>query len=176
LSFDILDDYENTHSREETEMFILQGLLLDGEVQLIKHNIYDLDKPISPDFDLTSFGNTTKLVTLLHRLKNFSEESYIKALRKNLLEIDDLSTAEFISELKDNKTIIANKDVLLKKMRDNQGIYGLLIIMDGVSLLNDKKLFDECYDILKKRRAEFKKSKIWEKSFQDFLKANKLKE
>lgn len=177
LSFDILDDYEKTHSEKETEEFILQGLLLDGEVQLIKHNMYDLDKMLSADFDMSMpFGNTTKLVTLLNRLKNFSQESYIKALRKNLLEIDDLSTGEFISELNDNKSIIENSNVLIKKMKENDSAYGLLIIMDGVKILNDKKLFDKCFEILKERRAEFDEKEIWKKSFQEFLKENKLKE
>jgi len=177
LSFDILDEYEKTHSEKETEEFILEGLLLDGKAQLIKHNMYDLDKMLSADFDMPiPINNTSKLISLLDRLKEFSIESYTKALRKNLLEIDALSTDEFISELNDNKSIIENSDVLIKKMKENDSAYGLLIIMNGDKVLNDKKLFAECFEILKERRAEFKEKKIWEKRFQEFLKENRLKE
>ena len=177
LSFDILDEYENTHSKEETENFILNGLLLDGEAQLIQYNMYALDKMLSADFDMPMpFNNTSKLVNLLKKLKSFSQRSYVKALRKNLLEIVDLSTDAFIVELNDNKSIIKNSDVLIQKLKENESAYGLLIIMDGIKALKDKNLFAKCYEILKQRRAEFRETEIWEKSYQEFLKKNKLEE
>lgn len=175
LSFDILDEYEKNHSKKETEEFILKGLMLDGEVELIQYNMYDPDMMFNLDPD-SHFKNTSKLVSLLNRLKKFSKESYIKALRKNILEIYALNTEEFIAELNDNKTIIENSDVLITKMRENENAYSLLIIMNGIKILNDKDLFMKGFEVLKERRTEFRQIEIWEKSFQEFLKENNLKE
>ncbi|WP_153398690.1 hypothetical protein [Chryseobacterium vaccae] len=61
--------------------------------------------------------------------------------------MDDLSVDDFISKLKDNTLILQNKDVLLDRLKNNESAYGILIIMNGVKMLNDKNLFDEggCY-------------------------------
>jgi hypothetical protein len=175
LSFDILDEYEKTHSEKETEEFILKGLMLDGEVELIQYNMYDPDMMFNLDPD-SHFTNTSKLVSLLNRLNKFSKDSYIKALRKNLLEINALNTEEFISDLNDNKNVIENSDVLLTKMRESENAYRLLMIMNGIKILNEKSLFMKGFEILKERRTEFKEIEIWENSFQEFLKENNLKE
>jgi hypothetical protein len=175
LSFDILNEYEKTHSEKETEEFILNGLMLDGEVVLIQYNMYDPNMLFNLDTD-SHFKNNSKLVSLLKRLKEFSKESYIKALRKNILEINALNTEEFILELNDTKVIIENSDVLITKLRENENAYGLLLIMNGIKTLNDKSLFMKGFEVLKERRTEFKEIEIWEKRFQEFLKENNLKE
>lgn len=175
LSFDILDNFEKNHNKEETADFILSGLLLNGSSELISYNMYDLEKMLNQNIeeDLT-FDKIGKLVKLLNKLKNLSEEKYQTALPKVILDIDDLETNDFVYRLHDNQSLSKYKDSFIEKMKNNDTAYGLLVIMEGVKEINDKKLFEECFEIIKVRREEFHTYPIWEKRLQEFLKENKL--
>lgn len=175
LSFDILDNFEKNHNKEETANFILSGLLLNGNSELISQNIYDIEKMLSRDIeeDLT-FDQMGKLVKLLKKLKNLSEEKYHTALLKVILDIDDLKTADFIYKLNDSQSLSKCNDSFIEKMKNNESAYGLLVIMEGVKEIDDEKLFDECFKIIKLRREEFHTYPIWEQRLQQFLKENKL--
>ncbi|MDM1044831.1 hypothetical protein HX004_07125 [Myroides sp. 1354] len=176
LSFDILDFYEENHTKEETVDFILSGLFLNGKAELISHNMYDIEKMLSQnrEEDLT-FGETGKLVKLLNRLKTLSEEKYQFTLNSVISNIDDLETDDFIYQLNDNSNLLKAKNSFIQKMKSNESAYGLLIIINGVKKLGDEKLFNDCFEIIKERRNEFQEKEVWEKSLQEFLRNNKLK-
>lgn len=176
LSFDILGFYEENHTKEETVNFILSGLSLNGKAELISQNMYDIEKMLSQNTeeDLT-FGETGKLIKLLNRLKTLSEEKYQFALNGVISTIDDLETDDFIYQLNDNRNLLKAKNSFIQKMKSNESVYGLLIIINGVKKLGDKKLFKACFEIIKERRNEFQEKEVWEKSLQEFLRKNKLK-
>lgn len=176
LSFDILDFYEENHTKEETVDFILSGLLLNGRAELISQNMYDIKKMLSqtPGGNL-NFSETSKLVKLLNRLKTLSEEKYQITLNNVISNIDNLEIDDFIYELNDNSNLLKVKNSFIQKMKSNENAYGLLIIINGVKSLGDKKLFKDCFGIIKERRNEFQEKKVWEQSLQEFLRINKLK-
>lgn len=176
LSFDILDFYEENHTKEETVDFILSGLLLNGRAELISQNMYDIKKMLSqtPGGNL-NFSETSKLVKLLNRLKTLSEEKYQITLNSVISNIDNLEIDDFIYELNDNSNLLKVKNSFIQKMKSNENAYGLLIIINGVKSLGDKKLFKDCFGIIKERRNEFQEKKVWEQSLQEFLRINKLK-
>jgi hypothetical protein len=103
-------------------------------------------------------------------------QAYEKAVASSLKNIKDLDTDIFISKLKDNDLILKNKDVLLEKLEKNESAYGLLSIMDGIKILNDKSLFDEGAKIVVKRKSEFSKFPVWQNSYNDFIRKNRIKE
>ena len=176
LSFDILDFYEENHTKEETANFILSGLFLNGNAELISRNLYDSKKMFrqNPEENLT-FDETGKLVKLLNRLKTLSEEKYQFALHSVIATIDDLETDDFIYKLNDPSNLLKAKNSFIQKMKSNESAYGLLIIINGVKKLGDEKLFNDCFEIIKERRNEFQEKVVWEKSLQEFLRKNKLK-
>ncbi|MDR6920838.1 hypothetical protein [Chryseobacterium sp. 2987] len=90
--------------------------------------------------------------------------------------MDDLSVDDFISKLKDNTLILQNKDVLLDRLKNNESAYGILIIMNGVKMLNDKNLFDEGAAIVVSRKTELGKFPVWEKEYKNFIRENNIKE
>jgi len=90
--------------------------------------------------------------------------------------VDDLSVDDFISKLKDNTLILQNKDVLLDRLKNNESAYGILIIMNGVKMLNDKNLFDEGAAIVVSRKTELGKFPVWEKEYKNFIRENNIKE
>lgn len=83
---------------------------------------------------------------------------------------------DFISKLKDNTLILQNKDVLLDRLKNNESAYGILIIMNGVKMLNDKNLFDEGAAIVVNRKTELGKFPVWEKEYKNFIRENNIKE
>lgn len=176
ISFDILDNYEIHHTKEETADFIISGLLLNGEPEIISQNMYDLEKMLSqnPNEDLT-FDKTGKLVKLLNKLKTLSIQKYQFALQSVISNIDDLEVDDFIYRLKDNNNLLKIKNSFIQKMNSNESAYGLLVIMEGVKELGDEELFKSCFEIIKQRRNEFKEKEVWENSLLKFVKENKLK-
>lgn len=168
LSFEVLENYKKNHSNEETANFILSGLNVNGNTELLN------DQNKESERDLT-FSPEKKFVKLLNVLKPLSLEKYQLALSKIILEIDDLEMHSFIVELRDKNSLITQRENLIKKMEFNENAYGLLIIMDGIKELDDKNLFEDCFEVIKKRRDEFKKFEVWEERFQEYLKENKLK-
>jgi len=168
LSFEVLENYKKNHSNEETANFILSGLNVNGNTELLN------DQNKESERDLT-FSPEKKFVKLLNVLKPLSLEKYKLALSKIILEIDDLEMHSFIVELNDKSSLINQRENLIKKMELNESAYGLLVMMDGIKELDDKKLFEVCFEVIKKRRDEFIKFEVWETSLQEFLKDNKLK-
>lgn len=168
LSFEVLENYQKNHSNEETANFILSGLYVNGNTELLN------DQNKESERDLT-FSPEKKFAKLLNVLKPLSLEKYQLALSKVIFEIDDLEMHSFIVELNDKSSIINQRENLIKKMELNETAYGLLVMMDGIKELDDKKLFEVCFEVVKKRRNEFKKFEVWEEKFQEFLKDNKLK-
>jgi hypothetical protein len=176
LSFGILDNYEKNNGKNQTADFILSGLILDGSPEIIIQNTYDIQ--IGQRFyqeENLNYDNTGKLVKLLLKLKSLSEEKYQAAISKVILDIDDIETDKFIIGLNDHNTLLKYKENFIKKMTTTNSVYGLLIIMEGVKELGDKKLFKDCFEILKQRKSEFQESKVWEESLKEFLKQNNLK-
>lgn len=176
LSFDILDFYEENHTKEETVDFILSGLIQNGTAKLISQNMYDAEKMFrqNPEGNLT-FDETGKLVKLLNRLKALSEEKYQFALNSVISTIEDIETVDFIDKLNDNSNLLRAKNSFIQKMKSNENPYGLLIILTGVKKLGDEELFKDCFEIIKARRDEFQEKEVWEQSLQEFLRKNKLK-
>ena len=164
LSFEILEHYQITHTNEETADYILTGLLGNNELKL-------LCKDIS-----IKNGNDIKLtVKLLKILRNLSVEKYILALSEVIHDTDDLEMDVLVYELSDNPSLLKCKADFIQKMKMNESAYGLLIILNGVKKLGDRQLFNDCFEIIKSRRAEFLKSEVWEESLQGFIKDNNLK-
>src|SRR5690606_15257102 len=176
LSFDILDNYEENHSKEQTADFILSGLQLSGKSELISQNMYDLEKMINqnPEEDLT-FDEVGKLIKLVNKLKNLSGEKYLEAVPNVIKEIDDLYVDEFIHRLSDNKSLLVHKESFVEKMKNNESAFGLLVMMNGIKELGDENRFIYCFEGINKRRNEFSKYEIWQKRLQEFLKENNLK-
>lgn len=168
LSFEVLENFQKYHSKEETANFILSGLNVSGNTELLN------DQNKESERDLT-FSPEKKFVKLLNVLKPLSLEKYQLALSKIIFEIDDLEMHSFIVELNDKSSLINQRENLIKKMELNDTAYGLLVMMDGIKELDDKKLFEVCFEVIKKRRDEFKKFEVWETSLQEFLKDNMLK-
>ncbi|MCT2561080.1 hypothetical protein [Chryseobacterium herbae] len=176
ISFDILDDYEKTHTQKETAKFLLDGFLLPGEAEVIAVNQFDMDNVMDHVLSEMTFDDNLRLVTLLEKTKKISKEVYEKAVRNSLLHLGDLDFKRFISKLKDNDSILQNKDILLDKLRNNENAYGALAIMDGIKVLKDENLFNEGAAIIVSRKAEFKKFPVWEKEYRSFIKENNIKE
>lgn len=176
ISFEILDNYEKDHSKEETLAFIMKGFLKDGEPAIIASNMYDTENMVENITSDLTYDDNLRLIKLLKKIKSLSNNSYNDAIRNTLKFIDDLNTDTFISKLNDNSIILQNKDVLLEKLRTNENAYGLISIMDGIKILQDKKLYDEGAKIVVQRKNEFLKSSIWEKSYKEFIRDNKIKE
>lgn len=168
LSFDVLGNYHKNHNNTETADFILSGLNVIGNAELLINENKESER------DLV-FSPEKKFVKLLKVLKPLSLEKYQLALSKIIFEIDDLEMHSFIVELNDKSSLINQRENLIKKMELNETAYGLLVMMDGIKELDDKKLFEVCFEVIKKRRNEFKKFEVWEEKFQEFLKDNKLK-
>lgn len=168
LSFDVLGNYHKNHNNTETADFILSGLNVIGNAELLINENKESER------DLV-FSPEKKFVKLLKVLKPLSLEKYQLALSKIIFEIDDLEMHSFIVELNDKSSLINQRGNLIKKMELNETAYGLLVMMDGIKELDDKKLFEDCFEVIKKRRNEFKKFEVWEEKFQEFLKDNKLK-
>lgn len=176
LSFDILDVYEENHTKEETVDFILSGLFLNGRAKLISQNMYDAEKMFRQDSgENLTFDETGQLVKLLNRLKALSEEKYQFALNSVIATIDDIETGDFIYKLNDNSNLLKAKNSFIQKMKSNENPYGLLIILTAVKKLGDEELFKDCFEIIKERRNEFQEKEVWEQSLQEFLIKNKLK-
>ncbi|MDR2235598.1 MAG: hypothetical protein LBE92_05705 [Chryseobacterium sp.] len=178
ISFDVLDDYVKNHTREETEKFLLNGFLKPGEAEIIAGNMYDigsLTHDISDNENMT-YDNTLRLVRLLEKIKNISQDVYEKAVRNTLRNVDDLEVDDFISQLKNNTLVLQNKDVLLDRLKNNESAYGTLKIMDGVKMLDNQKLFQEGAVIVVSRKAEFTKFPVWEKEYSYFIQENNIKE
>ncbi|MBB6369103.1 hypothetical protein [Chryseobacterium shigense] len=176
ISFDILDSYEKTHTQSETEKFLLNGFSKSGEAEIIAANAYDVDQVMDYVSGDMTFDGNLRLAKLLEKTKKISQEAYKKGVRNSLQYIDDLDFDRFISKLKDNASVLQNKDILLDRLKNNETAYGTLIIMDGIKMLNDKKLFNEGAAIVISRKKEFEKSQVWEKSYRNFIKENNIKE
>lgn len=174
ISYDIINNYEKTHTKEETENFIMKGFENLGEPEIIGSNIYDMENLMRNVTSDLNYDKNLRLVKLLNKIKGFSEESYNQAIHNSLQFVDDLDTDILISKLNDNQIILKNKDVLLEKLKTNESAYGLLSIMDGIKLLNDKKLFEEGAKIVIARKKEFIPK--WEKFYKEFIRENKLTE
>ncbi|SFN23027.1 hypothetical protein SAMN05421594_1665 [Chryseobacterium oleae] len=176
ISFDILDDYEKTHTQKETVKFLLDGFSLPGKAEVIVVNQFDMDNTLDYSTSDIAFDSGLRLVKLLERTKKISKEVYEKGLRDSLLHLGDLDFKRFISKLKDNDSILQNKDILLDKLRNNESAYGALVIIDGIKMLKDKNLFNDGAAIIVSRKAEFKKFPVWEKEYKNFIKENNIKE
>ncbi|KFF18868.1 hypothetical protein [Chryseobacterium sp. JM1] len=176
ISFDILGAYEKTHTQKETAKFLLDGFLKPGKAEIIAVNAYDMDHLEEDGSGEMIFDDNLRLVTLLEKTKKISKEVYEKAVRNSLQYLDDLDLNRFISKLKDNDSVLQNRDVLLDRVRDNDNAYGALTIMDGLKMLKDKNLFDDGAAIIVSRKAEFKKVPVWEKEYKNFIKENNVKE
>ncbi|HMR87259.1 MAG TPA: hypothetical protein PKD51_03860 [Saprospiraceae bacterium] len=165
LSFEILENYKKNHSKDVTADFILSGLKLNGELRLL-----------SKETSSNNNGEDVKLTAkLLRILKNLSVEKYILALSEVIRDTDDLEIYNFVFELNDNPNLLKCKADFIQKMKTNESAYGLLVIIKGVKMLQDRQLFNDCFEIIKSRRAEFLRFEVWEESLQDFIKENNLK-
>lgn len=164
LSFEILEHYQITHTNEETADYILTGFQLNKDLKLF-----------SKEFHLTTYEDVKMMVKLLKILKNLSTEKYMLAISKVIKDTDDLEMDVFVYELRDNPSLLKCKADFIQKMKMNESAYGLLIILNGVKKLGDQQLFNDCFEIIKSRRAEFLKSEVWEESLQGFIKENNLK-
>ncbi|PQA96944.1 hypothetical protein B0A69_02470 [Chryseobacterium shigense] len=176
ISFDILDAYEKTHTPKETAKFLLDGFLKPGQAEVIAVNTYDMDHLEEDGSGEMIFDDNLRLVTLLEKAKKISRETYEKAVRNSLQYLDDLDLNRFISKLKDNDSVLQNRDVLLDRVRNNENAYGALNIMDGLKMLKDEKLFNEGAAIIVSRKAEFKKSPVWGENYKNFIRENNIKE
>ncbi|MBW7674214.1 hypothetical protein [Chryseobacterium chendengshani] len=176
ISFDILDNYEKNHSKEETINFLMKGFEKDGEPEIIANNMYDMSNLFDNVTNDLTYNDDLRLIKLLKRVKNLSEESYENAIRNSLKNVDDLNTDSFIASLNENIIILKNKEILLEKMKTNESAYGLISIMDGIKILGDKDLFDQGAKILVQRKNEFSKYPIWQKSYKEYVRKNNIKE
>ena len=175
ISYNILENFKKKHTKLEIENFLLNGLMLDGNAEVFHKNYYD-DTNFFEDLESgLEWNNEAKLVHILNELKKISKEKYLKALEKNIVEIDDLDLPRFVEELKDKKSLILNKNSFIEKMKTNQSAYGLLSIMEAIKLLKDNDSFNKGFEVLKTRKEEFKKFPVWEERLQNFLKENNLK-
>lgn len=174
ISYDVLEHFELNHTGNETREFLLQGFLSDGDLKFITA-ITPFDENTPEDIRKLEYSEEKQYIYLLNKLRNYSEADYEKALYQSLLDIDDLAFDNFIYELDDNENIVKNTQAILTKMKNNDTAYGLLVIMNGVKLLNNQELFEAGFEIIKQRREEFKDKNIWEKSLQEFVKENNLK-
>ena len=176
ISFDVLDEYVKNHTREETETFLLNGWMKPGEAEIVAVNMYDMSHIREYTSEDLSFDSTLRLVRLLEKTKDISRKVYEEAVKNSIQNLDDLAVDDFISKLKDNTLILQNKDILLSRLKNNKNAYGTLIIMRGVKMLNDKKLFDEGAAIIVSRKTEFEESPVWEKEYKNFIRENNIKE
>ncbi|KMQ60257.1 hypothetical protein ACM46_18790 [Chryseobacterium angstadtii] len=176
ISFHILEEYEKTHTQKETAKFLLDGFMKPGEAEIIAVNAYDMDHVADYVSGEMTFDSTLRLVTLLEKTKRISQEVYEKAVKNSLQNMDDLDFDNFISQMKDHHVILQNKDLILDRIKNNESAYGILIIMKGVKMLNDEKLFNEGASLVVQRKAEFKESPVWEKSYKSFIKDHNIKE
>lgn len=176
ISLDILDYYEKNHSKEETINFLMQGFDKEGEPKIIANNMYDTSNILGYVTSDLTYDDNLRLIKLLERVKKLSEKNYENAIISSLKNIDDLETDTFIKSLNENIIILRNKEVLLEKMRTNESAYGLISIMDGIKLLGDKDLFNQSAKIFVKRKNEFSKFPIWQKSYNEYIRENKIKE
>lgn len=173
ISFGIFENYKKNNSKIEVENFLFNGLMLNGEAEIIHKNIYDDNNFLQDMESGLTWNEEAKLVHILKELKKYSNEKYLKALEKNVVEIDDLSLPGFVEELKDKKSLNLIINSFIEKMKTNQNAYGLLSIMDAIKIINNKETFEKGFEIIKQRRNEFKDK--WEDSLQEFLNKNKLK-
>lgn len=175
ISYNIFENYKKNHSKIEVENFLFNGLMLNGEAEIIHKNIYD-DTNFLKDMESgLTWNEETKLVHILRELKKYSNDKYLKALEKNIVEIDDLGLPGFVEELKDKNSLNLIKNSFIEKMKTNQSAYGLFSIMDVIKILKDKETFNKGFEVIKTRKDEFKKFPIWEEELQNFLKENNLK-
>lgn len=175
ISYNILENYKKNHSKTDVENFLFKGLMQDGEAEIIHKNIYDDTNFFENLESGLEWNNEAKLVHILNELKKISKEKYLKALEKNIVEIDDLYLPRFVEELKDKKSLILNKNSFIEKMKTNQSAYGLLSIMEAIKLLKDNDSFNKGFEVIKTRKEEFKKFERWEEELKNFLKENNLK-
>ncbi|PIF44639.1 hypothetical protein CLU96_1617 [Chryseobacterium sp. 52] len=176
ISFDILDAYEKTHTQKETAKFLLDGFLKPGKAEVIAVNAYDTDHVEDDVSDEMIFDDNLRLATLLEKTKRISRETYEKAVRNSLQYLADLDLNRFISKLKDNDSVLQNRDILLGRVRNNENAYSAISVMDGLKMLKDEKLFSEGAAIIISRKEEFKESPVWEKVYRNFIKENNIKE
>lgn len=175
ISYHIYENYKSKHSKIETKNFLFSGLMLKGKAEIIHKNIYDDTDFINSMNSGLTWNKTAKLVHILNELKKYSNEDYLKALKNNIIQIEDLLLPNFVEDLKDNKSLIINKEAFIEKLKSNEKAYGLLVIMEAIKLLGDKETFDKGFEVIKTRREDFKKVPGWEYEFQKFLKENNLK-
>lgn len=175
ISYNIFENYKKNHSKTEVENFLFNGLMLNGEAEIIHKNIYDGGNFVKDMESGLTWNEEVKLVHILRELKKYSTEKYLKALEKNIVEIDDLGLPGFVEELKDKKSLNLIKNSFIEKMKTNQSAYGLFSIMDAIRFLKDSETFNKGFEVIKTRKEEFKKFPIWEKELQNFLKENNLK-
>lgn len=176
ISFDILDDYEKTHTQKETEKFLLDGFLLSGEAEVIAVNQFDMDHVMDDATNDMTFDSGLRLVKLLEKTKKISKDVYEKAVRNSLQNMDDLDVDDFILQLKDNALILQNKDILLDRLKNNENPYGTLHIMEGIKMLKNEKFFNDGAAIIVSRKAEFEKFPVWKERYTNFIKENNIKE
>ncbi len=174
ISYDVLDHFKLNHTKNETREFLLQGFLSNGELKFITA-IFPFDEYVPEEIRELEFSEEKQYIYLLNELRNYSESDYQRALYQSLLDIETLFVDRFIYELQDNESVIKNSKGLFTKMKNNDNAYGLLIIMNGIKLLNNQELFNEGFEIIRQRREEFKEKAIWEKRLQEFIKENNLK-
>jgi hypothetical protein len=175
ISYNIFENYKKNNSKIEAENFLFDGLMLNGEAEIIHKNIYD-DSNFMKDIESgLTWNEEAKLVHILRELKKYSNKKYLIALEKNIVEMDDLGLPSFVEELRDKKSLNLIKNAFIEKMKTNQSAYGLFSIMDAIKFLKDKETFNRGFEVIKTRKDEFKKFSIWEKELQIFLKENNLK-
>jgi hypothetical protein len=175
ISYNILENYKKKHTKLETENFLFNGLMLDGNAEVFHKNIYDNTNFLKDLKNGLEWNNEAKLVHVLKILKKYSREKYLKALEKNILEISDLGLEKFIKELNDKKSLNTVENAFIQKMKINENAYGLLLIMEAIKLLNNKRAFEKGFEVLKSRKEDFKKFPIWEEDLENYLKENNLK-
>lgn len=175
ISYNVFENYKRNHSKIEVENFLFNGIMLSGKAKIIHKNIYD-DTNFLKDMESgLTWNEEAKLVHILKELKKYSNERYLKALEKNIVEIETIGLLGFVKELNDKKSLNIVKDSFIEKMKTNQNAYGLLSIMNAIKFINDKETFNKGFEIIKFRKEEFKKFPVWEEELQNFLKENNLK-
>ncbi|MGV8992723.1 MAG: hypothetical protein ACOH1O_01375 [Flavobacterium sp.] len=175
ISYNILDNYKKHHSDLETENFLFEGLMLDGEAEIIHKNMY---AEINSFEDIESgmeWNSAAKLSYILKKLKNYSNRKYLLALEHSIMEMSDINMPYFVKDFDDKKSLLLVKAAFLEKLKTNENAYGLFSIMDAIKLLNDSDTFKKGFAIVKHRDKEFENFPIWEEEYQRFLKENHSK-
>lgn len=175
ISYNIFENYKRHHSDLETENFLFEGLMLEGEPEIIHKNLYD-DTSFFEDIESGMEWNSgLKLSHILKQLKKYSNRKYLIALDHAIMEMNDLNTPNFVEDFDDKKSLLLVKDAFLEKLKTNESAYGMFSIMNAIKLMNDSDTFRKGFAIMKQRDKEFEKFPVWEEEYQLFLKENNLK-